>query len=260
MHLAILGGGSWGTALGVHLARNGHSVKIWEFFGTQAQEMQEKRICKLLPGVHLPPTIFVSAQMEEVLSGCSVVFLVVPSDKAENAMQQAAPFLQKQPVVICSKGFTGGRFLSEVVREQIAGPVYCLLGPTHAEEVGKGLFSGIVLAGGEGKEKLQEMIASASLRVDLSSDLVGVQVCAALKNIVAILIGVLDGLGWGDNAKAYFMTKGLSEIRSIGLALGAQEETFHGLAGMGDLIVTCSSKHSRNRFVGEQVGKGRELQ
>jgi len=260
MEIAILGGGSWGTALGIHLARNNHSVKIWEFFKEQADEMQNERVCKLLPEVNLPDNIFVSSNMKEVLSNSELVLLAVPSDKVEGTMDQAQQYLNGQAVVICSKGFASdSKLLSEVVKQKITGEVYCLYGPTHAEEVCKGVFSGIVLAGGAGKEKLKQVLEAPNLKVDLSDDLVGVQVAAALKNILAVFIGILDGLELGDNTKAYVMTKGLAEIREIGLKWGAKEETFHGLAGLGDLIVTCSSQHSRNRHVGVQIGKGKEL-
>lgn len=261
MRIAILGGGSWGSALAIHLAKKtNNSIKIWEFFPEQAQQMQEKRICPLLPHVLLPKKISISSEMSEVLLNAEVVFVVVPSDKVESTIVKAKEFLNDQPIVICAKGFaSGGKLLSAVVEEKVEGPILCLYGPTHAEEVCKGMFTGIVLAGGKGKKELQELIQDNDLKVDLSDDIIGVQVAAALKNILAVFVGVLDGMNLGDNAKAYVMTKGLEEIESIGLALGGKRETFHGLAGMGDVIVTCTSKHSRNRHVGEQVGKGRKL-
>jgi glycerol-3-phosphate dehydrogenase (NAD(P)+) len=260
MKIAILGGGSWGTALAVHLARNNNDIKVWEFFEEQAQEMQEKRVCKLLPEVKLAENIFVSSKMEEVLADSELVLLVVPSDKVESTISIAKEFIDKQTVVICSKGFGPDlKFLSDVVAEKVFGSVFCLYGPTHAEEVCKEMFSGIVLAGGKGKEELMKVIATDNLKVDLSDDLIGVQVSAALKNILAVFVGVLDGMGLGDNAKAYIMTRGLEEIKSVGVALGGKSETFYGLAGIGDMIVTSTSQHSRNRSVGVEVGKGRKL-
>ncbi|MBI2662072.1 NAD(P)-dependent glycerol-3-phosphate dehydrogenase [Candidatus Woesearchaeota archaeon] len=260
MNISILGGGSWGTALAVHLANNKHSIKVWEFFIEQAQEMQTQRKCKLLPHVIIPNNIFISSNIQEILHNTELVILVVPSDKVENTIKNAKTYLNNQPIIICSKGFSAdGRLLSDVVKEQINGEVYCLYGPTHAEEVGQGLFSGIVLAGGKNKKKLKKVFASDNLKVELSSDIIGLQVSAALKNILAVFIGVLDGMNLGDNAKAYVMTKGLNEIKTIGLAMGAKKETFYGLAGVGDIIVTCTSAHSRNRFVGLEIGKGRNL-
>ena len=259
MIITILGGGSWGTALAVHLAKKNHQVRVWEFVEQQAKEMQEQRVCKLLPEVKLPENIFISSRMKEVFPS-DLALLVVPSEHVEKTVQQAKSCLNRQPIIICSKGFAPGtRLLTEAISEIIPNPLFCLYGPTHAEEVGKGLFSGIVLAGGEGKERIKAELESSDLKIDLSDDLVGVQVAAALKNILAIFIGILDGLKLGDNAKAYFIVKGMEEIRHIGLAWGGKEETFHGLAGIGDIIVTCMSRHSRNRYVGEQLGKGRKL-
>jgi glycerol-3-phosphate dehydrogenase (NAD(P)+) len=262
MRISVLGGGSWGTALSVHLARKGFQVRIWEFFEEQAKEMQEKRVCKLLPGALLPDDIYVSSDMGEVLQDSELVLIVVPSDKVEETIGNAKKYLSKQPFVICSKGFASGTtLLSEVVSENVEGNVYCLYGPTHAEEVCNGMLSGIVLAGKDSEERDRIFAAfnSNSLKVDLSEDVVGVQICSALKNFLAIFIGILDGKELGDNAKAFMITKGLEEIKRIGVALGGEEETFYGLAGIGDVIVTCTSKHSRNRYLGEQIGKGKGL-
>jgi len=260
MKIAILGGGSWGSALAVHLAKKRNSIKIWEFFAEQAQKMQQQRICPLLPDVKLPDNILISSNMNEVLSDCELILIVVPSDKVEPTILQAASFINQQPIIICSKGFSKNlTLLSEVVQSNVKSPVFCLYGPTHAEEVGKGLFSGIVLAGKGNKKKLKSILESDDLKVELSTDIIGVQVSSALKNLAAIFIGILDGLNLGDNAKAYVMTKCLEEIKQLGKKWGAQEKTFYGLAGIGDLIVTCTSQHSRNRYVGEQVGKGRKL-
>lgn len=261
MQISILGGGSWGSALAIHLARNGHQVKVWEFVVEQAQKMQEERICPLLPQEKLSENIFISSKVEEVLPGSEVVFIVVPSDKVEATLTSAASLMGEQPVVICSKGFGSDlRLLSDIVREKVKGEIYGLYGPTHAEEVCKGIFSGIVLAGkGKYRLKLRKALRSKALKVELSSDIIGVQVGAALKNILAVFTGVIDGAGLGDNTKAYVMTKGLDEIKQVGIALGAKKDTFYGLAGLGDVIVTCTSVHSRNHFVGEQVGKGRKL-
>ena len=260
MKIAILGGGSWGTALAVHLNNNGHSVKVWEFFEEQAKEMQEQRICKLLPEAKLPENIFVSHKIEDVFVDFELVLLVVPSNHVEKTIGQAKEFVEDQAIVICSKGFGPDlKFLTDLVKEKVSGEVYCLYGPTHAEEVCKEMYSGIVLAGGTGREDLKKVFVSDNLKIDLTDDLIGVQVAAALKNILAVFVGVLDGMGLGDNAKAYIMTRGLEEIKNVGVALGGKEETFYGLAGIGDMIVTSTSPHSRNRSVGVEVGKGRPL-
>jgi glycerol-3-phosphate dehydrogenase (NAD(P)+) len=258
MRITILGGGSWGTALAVHLASKQHNVQVWEFFEEQAREMQDKRVCKLLPETKLPENILVTSDMKEALNDSEIILIVVPSDKVESTIENAKPFIDKQSVIICSKGFGGNlKLLSDVVKEKVSGEVYCLYGPTHAEEVCKGMFSGIVLAGKD--SKLKEVFETDNFVVDYTSDIIGVQVSAALKNILAVFIGVLDGAKLGDNAKAYVITRGLKEIKQISLAFGANPETVYGLAGIGDIIVTSTSKHSRNRFVGQEVGKGRDL-
>lgn len=263
MNIAVLGGGSWGTALAIHLAKKNHPVRVWEFLAEQAEKMQKERVCPLLPEAKLPYNVFVSAKREEVLPKSELVLLVVPSDKVEATIKSAKQFIDQQPVIICSKGFARDlRLLSEVVEKEVKGEVYCLYGPTHAEEVCQGMFSGIVLAGKKGQERelLKTIVESENLRVEVSPDLIGVQVAAALKNIFAIFVGLVEGMSLGDNTKAYVMTKGLEEIKKVGLKMGAKEETFFGLAGVGDMIVTCTSKHSRNRYLGEQVGKGRKLE
>ncbi|MEK6899987.1 MAG: NAD(P)H-dependent glycerol-3-phosphate dehydrogenase, partial [Nanoarchaeota archaeon] len=229
----------------------------------QADEMQQKRFCKLLPDVKLPENIFVSHKIDDVLVKAELIMLVVPSDKVEATIEKAKSSISKQPIIICSKGLGEGlTLLSDAVKKKVSGNVYCLYGPTHAEEVCRGLFSGIVLAGPKSRERgvIWEAFDSEHFKVEVSDDIIGVQLCAALKNILAVFVGVLDGKQLGDNAKAYVITKGLEEIKTLGMRLGAQEETFYGLAGIGDIIVTATSKHSRNRHVGEQVGKGRKLE
>lgn len=263
MRISILGGGSWGTALAIHLARkNNNSIKIWEFFPQQATQMQKTRLCPLLPQEKIPNKIFISSDIGEILLNAEVILIVVPSDKVEETTEKAKSFISNQPVIICSKGFAGnGRLLSGIVREKISGNIYCLYGPTHAEEVCQGMFTGVVLAGtGQERTDLQKLFQSDDLKVEISDDIIGVQIAAALKNILAVFVGIIDGMSLGDNAKAYVMTKGLEEIERIGVAMGGKKETFYGLAGMGDVIVTCTSKHSRNRHVGYEVGKGRKLE
>lgn len=262
MQISILGGGSWGTALAVHLAKKAHSLKVWEFLEDQAKGMQEKRFCRLLPEVPLPENIFVSSKMEDILPHADLILLAVPSDKVKPTLEKAKEFLSPSPIIICSKGLGENlELMTKVASSIISNDLFCLYGPTHAEEVGKGLFSSAVLAGKEKKplRKLKKLLASENFKVETTTDLIGVQLGAALKNIIAILVGVLEGQGLGDNAKAYVMTKGLEEIKKIGVKLGGKEKTFDGLAGLGDLIVTCTSQHSRNRWLGEEIGKGRKL-
>ena len=259
MRISILGGGSWGTALAIHLAKNGQEVKIWEFFAEQANKMQNERFCPLLPEVKLPEHIYVTSSLEEALKDSEVILVVTPSDKVELTINNAAQYIDNQIIIIGSKGFASGtRLLTDALRPLVKGELYCLYGPTHAEEVCKGLFTGIVLAGPK-NDALKAAFNSPTLKVETTEDLIGVQVAAALKNVLAIYVGVLHGMELGDNAKAFIMTDGLAEITKVGVAMGADPLTFLGLAGIGDIIVTCTSEHSRNRFVGEQVGKGRHL-
>lgn len=263
MKIAILGGGSWGTALALHLAKKKHDIKIWEFFPHLAEEMQDKRKNPLLPGVVIPKNIFVTSQAKEALAGAELILLVVPSDKAEETMKNISVYLNKQPLLICSKGFCReAELLSSMVGKYHHGEIYCFYGPTHAEEVSRGMLSGIVLAGKKSNKSfhlLKKELESENLRVELSEDIIGAQVASSLKNLLALWTGILSGAGYGDNTKAYVMTKGLAEIKEIGLKWGAEEETFYGLAGVGDIVVTCTSRHSRNFHVGEEVGKGRKL-
>ena len=260
MKIAVLGGGSWGTALAIHLAKNKHSISIWEFNREQAAAMQKRRICPLLPKIKLPEDLFVSARMKDALIGAELILVAVPSIYVEETMNKAAKHIHGQPVIICSKGLNKeGRLLSEIVQEKARGKVYCLYGPTHAEEVAQGMFCGMVLAGGKGKEKLKPLLESKKMVIELSDDLIGVQIGAAFKNVIALFVGVLEGAGYGDNARAFVINKGLEEIKQIGMSLGAKEATFYGLAGIGDIIVTSFSRHSRNKYAGKQVGRGRKL-
>lgn len=262
MKITILGGGSWGTALAMHIARQQHNVKIWEFFEGQAKKMQDERHCPLLPDAKLLDNIFVTHNIEESLQGSDLILLVVPSDKVSETIDSVKHFFLNQPILICSKGLSEGlEFMTDLLSKKITNELFCLYGPTHAEEVCHGKFSGIVLAGKDNEVRLgiKAVLASKNFKVECTEDIIGIQIASALKNIVAVFIGMLDGLNLGDNAKAYAITKGLEEIRKLGTCLGGKADTFYGLAGIGDIIVTATSQHSRNRYVGEQIGKGRKL-
>ncbi len=262
MKITILGGGSWGTALAMHIARQQHNVKIWEFFEGQAKKMQDERHCPLLPDAKLLDNIFVTHNIEESLQGSDLILLVVPSDKVSETIDSAKHFFSNQPILICSKGLSEGlEFMTDLLSKKITNELFCLYGPTHAEEVCHGKFSGIVLAGKDNGVRLgiKDVLTSKNFKVECTEDIIGIQIASALKNIVAVFIGMLDGLNLGDNAKAYAITKGLQEIKKLGICLGGKADTFYGLAGIGDIIVTATSQHSRNRYVGEQIGKGRKL-
>jgi glycerol-3-phosphate dehydrogenase (NAD(P)+) len=259
MKFAILGGGSWGLALAAHLVPR-HSIKMWEFFPDKALEMQTTRKSIYLTDATIDPAIEISSDLEYVLAASEIVLVVVPSDKVASTLERCKNVLQKQTIIICSKGFTPElQLLSVAARQFVQGEIYCLYGPTIADEVYKNQFTGMVLAGEHKNFELEEALEDKDLQIELSDDIIGVQIAAALKNILAIYIGMLDGMGLGENAKAYVITKGLKEIIDLGLKFGAKEATFYGLAGIGDIITTCFSEKSRNRSFGENIGKGKKL-
>ncbi|HUO57008.1 MAG TPA: NAD(P)H-dependent glycerol-3-phosphate dehydrogenase [bacterium] len=268
MKLCVLGGGSWGIALSVHLKRAGHDLTLWEFDKVKAKELDEKRENPvILPGITLPRDITVTDNMEKALAGREGVVVVVPSHVVRSTAKTAASFWPKGAWVTCAaKGLEEETHLrmSEVLKQNLNSNVSIgvLSGPSHAEEVSRQMPTTVVSASAD-KElavTVQKAFHSDYFRVYTSTDVVGIELGASLKNVIAIAAGITDGLGLGDNAKAALMTRGLHEITRLGLAFGAQAKTFAGLAGMGDLIVTCTSRHSRNRLLGEKIGKGATLE
>lgn len=258
MDFTVFGGGSWGTALAIHLRRNNHTVKIWEFNREQAEQMQKSRFCPLLPEkVLIPKDIFITSSLEKAVENTDVILVAVPSDKVETTITNAKKFISNQEVLLCSKGFASRqRLQSDVLQQNLPhNAIYCLYGPTLAIELANGLLTGIVLAGKSDKSALKKALKSDILRVETTDDMIGVQVGAALKNVIAILIGIAEGVGLGQNATAYVFTKGLNEIKTIGVAMGADPETFMGLTAIGDLTL-----RSRNRMLGVEIGKGRSLE
>lgn len=265
--IAILGAGSWGTALAIVLARDGRRVRLWARRAEQREELRSGGNEHYLPGVSLPPGIEVHDAAAAAVHGLDHVVLAVPTAAVEETARQIASALgEGSTVVAVAKGFEreSGRRISEVLMGALArGPAATavLLGPSHAEEVAAGHPTAIVLAGGRSdqRSRLQESLSTASLRVYTNDDLIGVETAAALKNVLAIAAGICDGLGLGDNTKGALLTRGLAEISRLGVALGGRRETFYGLSGIGDVITTCLSRHSRNRALGERVGRGEML-
>src|SRR5260221_5727855 len=264
MKLCVLGGGSWGIALAVHLKKAGHNLSLWEYDKAKAQNLEEKRENSLLlPGVTLPKDILVTHEMEKALSGREGVVVVVPSHVVRSTSKSAAPFWPKDAWVVCAaKGLEEESHLrmSEVLKQNLKSdvPIAVLSGPSHAEEVSRQMPTTVVAASIDPSlaKTVQSAFHSDYFRVYTSTDVVGVELGGSLKNVIAIAAGITDGLGLGDNAKAALMTRGLHEITRLGVALGAKPASFSGLSGLGDLIVTCMSRHSRNRSVGERLGKG----
>lgn len=268
MKLCVLGAGSWGIALSAHLHRAGHSIRLWEYDPAKAKSLRQTRENKvILPGILLPADILITSRIEEALEGGEGVVMVVPSHVVRPTIQKAATTWPKGAWVACAtKGLEENTHLrmSELLKEYIKDDslIAVLSGPSHAEEVSRKMPTTVVAASTNPalSTTVQGVFHSDYFRVYTSTDVAGVELGGSLKNVIAIAAGISDGLGLGDNSKAALMTRGLHEITRLGVALGAQPQTFAGLAGMGDLIVTCCSRHSRNRLLGEKIGKGATLE
>ncbi|RKX32917.1 MAG: glycerol-3-phosphate dehydrogenase [Verrucomicrobia bacterium] len=261
--LGIIGDGGWGTALAVHLEQLGQQVTVWGPFPRQIEEIRERREnTKFLPGVKLSSRIRWTADVAEVCHGADFLVTAVPSRFFVQVLEKFRRPLPPEIVVVnVAKGFepTTGRRLSSVIREVLdTERVAVLSGPSHAEEVARGVPTAVVAASGDLAlaRRVQEVFSGRSFRVYTTDDMVGVELGGALKNIIAIAAGISDGLGFGDNTKAALITRGLAEMIRLGRCLGARTETFAGLSGIGDLVVTATSRLSRNRAVGEKIGKG----
>lgn len=261
--ISVLGAGSWGTALALLLYNNGHEVTLWSALEDEVNMLREKREHESkLPGVKLPESMEITVDLEKSLSGPDVAVLAVPSPFTRSTAHRMAPFTrQGQIIVNVAKGVEEKTLmtLSEIISEEIPQADVCVLsGPSHAEEVGKGIPTTCVVSAGkrETAEYLQGIFMSPVFRVYTTPDILGVELGGALKNVIALAAGTADGLGYGDNTKAALITRGIAEIARLGTKMGAKTETFYGLSGMGDLIVTCASVHSRNRKAGYLMGKG----
>jgi len=267
MRIAVIGAGSWGTAVSWLLGGKGHDVSWWSREPEIAEHVNAEHKNPLyLPDVQLSEKVVASSDFERVLSGAEAVVMVTPSVGARETAEHMKPFLGSDtPVVILSKGVEGGSnmLMTEVLTDVLGNKsrVAGLSGPNHAEEVSRGIPSATVVAAYDPAvgELFQDIFMTSFFRVYTNPDVVGVELCGASKNVVAIAAGMCDGLGYGDNTKATLMTRGLAEMTRLGKKLGANPMTYMGLAGMGDLIVTCTSRHSRNRGFGESVAKGGSL-
>ncbi len=265
-NIAIIGSGSWGTAIAIHLARLGNNVKIWSFLQEEADLINKEKKCKFLPGVDkLPDNIVATLSFEECIKDSDYIFHVTPSKFTRNTVKQYKEFVTNQPIIICSKGFESESLstLDDVIKEELPNnPIAVFSGPSHAEEVSHEIPTAMVIASNNNKIlfKLQELLMNENMRVYLSNDVKGVELGGALKNIIAFCAGILVGMNLGDNSFAALLTRGLTEISRLGEALGGKPETFYGLSGLGDLIVTCSSKYSRNRKAGMLIGQGKTIE
>lgn len=261
--IAVIGGGSWGTALAITLAGKGHDVHIWDIDEEHLNDMKENRENrKFLPGIDFPESLNTAATVKDAMDGANFVLFSAPAQVFRSALENALPDLPKDAIVInVAKGIERGTLkrLSEVADELAPDLKYVVLsGPSHAEEVGKRLPTTVAVASKnrEYAKAVQELFFTDRFRTYVNDDVVGLELGGALKNIIALGAGISDGMGFGDNAKAALMTRGLAEMKRLGIKLGAKPETFAGLAGVGDLIVTCTSMHSRNRRCGIMIGEG----
>ena len=261
--IAVIGAGSWGTALALTLANKGHQVKIWDVNKEHVQELKDNREnVRYLPGIKFPETLQPVDTVAEAIDDARMVLFSAPAQHFRSALDNALPYISQDMIVVnVAKGIEQKTLkrMSEIAHDKMANMKYVVLsGPSHAEEVGRGMPTTVVVASTDIKlaEYVQDIFMTDSFRVYTSSDVIGVELGGALKNIIALGAGISDGIGFGDNAKAALMTRGNVEITRLGVKLGADVHTFAGLAGVGDLIVTCTSMHSRNRRCGIMIGEG----
>lgn len=262
-NISIIGAGSWGTALAVLLWNNGHDIMIWSILEQEIEMLQAEREHRTkLPGVRLPDGMKFTTDLAQAIQGRDVLVLAVPSPYTRSTAHSMAPFVEQGQIVVnVAKGIEEKTLhtLSEVIEEELPkANVAVLSGPSHAEEVGRRIPTTCVIGAHDRKtaEYLQNLFMSDVFRIYISSDMTGIELGAALKNVVALAAGIADGLGYGDNTKAALITRGIAEIARLGCAMGGYFETFCGLSGIGDLIVTCASRHSRNRKAGMLMGQG----
>ena len=262
-NIGVIGAGSWGTALAKLLSDNGHRVTVYSAIASEIDMLNEYHEQKeKLPGVMLPEEMVFTADLEEAMKDKDILVLAVPSPFTRSTAKNMSRYAKKgQLIVSVAKGIEDGTFhtLSEIIREEIKDSrVVVLCGPTHAEEVGKGVPTAIVAGSADEDDALlvQDVFMNTYFRVYTSDDPYGMELGGALKNVIALAAGIADGLGYGDNTKAALITRGIHEVARLGVACGGKRETFEGLTGIGDLIVTCASMHSRNRRAGILIGRG----
>ncbi|MCU0332614.1 MAG: NAD(P)H-dependent glycerol-3-phosphate dehydrogenase [Ignavibacteriaceae bacterium] len=269
MKISVLGAGGWGTTLAILLHYNGHNVSLWEYKKSYARHLLKKRInTDYLPGIKIPKEILITPDIEVASDDKNLIVLAVPSQFLRDVVKKINyRRIEDAILVSVSKGIekntlmTMSQMLKDVFPHINENQIGVISGPSHAEEVSQMVPTAVVAASVdiETSKAIQAAFMTSYFRVYASTDILGVELGGAFKNIIAIGAGIIDGAGFGDNTKAAIMTRGVAEISRLGLAMGARPETFAGLSGMGDLIVTCMSRHSRNRFVGEQIGKGKKL-
>ncbi len=266
INISVIGAGSMGTAVSILLAGNGHNVKMWSVFKEEVDMINTFREQKeKLPGAVVPANVLCTNNLEEAISFSDVLVMVIPSQTIRDNVKTMASLVNKPKIISCfSKGLekgTGYRMSEVILQEMPHTTVVAMSGPCHAEELSKGIPTAYVAASENRKaaELIQDIFMSPRFRVYTNPDITGVELGGAVKNVIALCAGISDGLGYGDNTKAALMTRGITEISRLGSAMGAKMQTFSGLAGIGDLIVTCTSMHSRNRRAGILIGQGRPV-
>jgi glycerol-3-phosphate dehydrogenase (NAD(P)+) len=264
-HITIMGDGSWGTTLAVYLAKKGYAVTLWSAFEENARGITQARVnAKFLPGIPIPSSVIVTANLQQALDFGSLIVLAVPSQYLNGVLKRFPPDANKTYLSVI-KGIDTQNLLrmSQIITQQLGHVDLAVLsGPTIAREVAEGLPTTAVIASKQARtaKNLQTVFHSENFRIYTNNDIIGLEIGGSLKNIIAIACGVCDGLGFGTNTLAAILTRGLVEMARLGKAMGAKQKTFSGLAGLGDLVTTCVSPQSRNRFVGRELGKGKSIQ
>lgn len=259
--IAVIGSGSWGLALSNHLAEIGNDVKVWSFTEEEKNLINNEHKCKFIPDMVLDEKVVCSNDLKEVVQEAEYIFHVTPSKFTRNIFKDYKDYVQNKPVIICSKGFENDtlKTLDEVMREELPNvKIGALSGPSYASEVSRHIPTAIILASKHEDilDDVSELLMNEYMRIYKSKDIIGVEVGGALKNIIAFCAGICAELNFGTNAQSALITRGLAEITRLGLSMGAEKDTFYGLSGLGDLILTCSSDESRNRRAGRLIGKG----
>lgn len=260
-NIAIIGSGTWGVALAIHLSKKGNKIKIWSFSEEEANTLNTERKCKFLPEAVIDENITCYTDMKTVIDGSDIILHVTPSKFVRETIKKYEKYVTNQPVIMCSKGFEADTLctLSQVIEQEMPNVKYGIFsGPSHAEEVSPGIPTAIVIASKDVdiQDMVQQLFMNEKMRVYTSDDVTGVELGGALKNIIAFCAGIATEINLGDNTFAALVSRGLVELTRLGMAMGGKHDTFYGLSGLGDLIVTCMSEHSRNRRAGRLIGKG----
>ena len=259
--ICIIGSGSWGAALAIHAAKMGHEVNLWSYAKDEADMINNEHKCKFLPMATIPESVKCTTDIEKAVTDSDMILHVTPSKFTRETVKKYKMYVKDQPIILCSKGFEASTLytLEDVIKEEIPNvKLGVFTGPSHAEEVSIGIPTAIVIASQslDVQYLVQDTFMNENMRIYTSSDTKGAELGGALKNIIAFCAGIIAELNMGDNTFAALITRGLTEISRLGVALGGNHNTFYGLSGLGDLIVTCLSEHSRNRKAGRCIGRG----